>query len=391
MTRAAAVDGDPRRVSALCGGLLIIVSLSTDNGVSPLVGSWLESFGSTGLLGTPAYLSGLVGGLIASLYGYVLSGRRIVMLSAVLALLSIVTVVAGPAWVIGAARIGVGVCAGVLLGGFLPFAKAVVDERVFGRIVALWPFAGGVASLVVPLYAKTADAGPGIRYLWLVFPVILGVGVLLLLLGGQVNDAGTENAAGSGAPAPHLAGGGWGVTWRYLLLTPSMFAGVFAALVGASAALMERGETVGVAALPPSLLAVGMIGSSLVVALARPSLSLGETARAVAVAGAVVLGLVAAGLVGGWVPVLLGAMVPAGAVFGFAVMIPGLYVAALSDAAAARRASAVLMLGQQAAAVVGSAAAVACGAWVVAASAGAMAIAACMFVVGAGHPDRGQR
>ena len=170
-----------------------------------------------------------------------------------------------------------------------------------------------------------------------------------------------------------------------------MFAGVFAALVGASTALMESGETVGVAALPPSLLAVGMIGSSLVVALARPSLSLGETARAVAVAGAVVLGLVAVGLVGGWVPVLLGAMVPAGAVFGFAVMIPGLYVAALSDAAAARRASSVLMLGQQAAAVVGSAAAVACGAWVVAASAGAMAIAACMFVFGAGHRDRSQR
>lgn len=78
--------------------------------------------------------------------------------------------------------------------------------------------------------------------------------------------------------------------------------------------------------------------------------------------GTVVLGLVAAGLAGGWLPVLLGAVVPAGAVFGYAVMIPGLYVAALSDADAARRASAVLMLAQQAAAVVGSAAAVACGA-----------------------------
>ncbi|WP_157108829.1 hypothetical protein [Corynebacterium aquilae] len=340
------------------GAVLMIIALSTDNGVSPLVGSVLESKGLTGLLGTPIYLMGLAVGLIIAFYSRILSVRDLAIIMPLVVLFSWGTVGAEAAWAVGICRLLFGICAGIILGGFLPLAKSTSDPDTFRRIVALWPFAGGVASLVVPLYVRLPLFSSHVRMLWLVAPAILLLGVGLFTATAR-QRADTPSRPVVSATSGHKQQKGH---WQYFALSPAMFVGVFASLVAASSALVASGATLSTSALPPSFLAAGMIATSIMVSVFHLRLSLVPLMKTVAVCGLGVIACVAVAISTSSVIAVLAALLVLGVVFGFAVMIPGLYVGTITSPGFAKKVSSGLMLGQQAAAAVGAALAVAVGA-----------------------------
>ncbi|WP_157752532.1 hypothetical protein [Corynebacterium amycolatum] len=248
-------------------------------------------------------------------------------------------------------------CAGIILGGFLPLAKSTSDPSTFHRIVALWPFAGGIASLVVPLYAHLPLFSSHVRMMWLIAPVILLLGVGLFAVTSHQGEGGVRQSVASATSDSEQAKG----QWQYFVLTPAMFAGVFASLVAASSVLVASGAALSTSALPPSFLAAGMIVTSIIVSGLRINLSLIPLIRGVAVCGLVIIACVAVAIPSSSVPVILAALLALGIVFGFAVMIPGLYIGTISNPGCAKKVSSSLMLGQQIAAAAGSALAVAAG------------------------------
>lgn len=346
-----------RAIGHQLGAVLIIIALSTDNGVSPLVGSVLETMGLTGLLGTPIYLLGLALGLVVTFYSRILTVRGLNMIMPLVLLFSWGAVSAESVWGMGVCRLLFGMCAGIILGGFLPLVKSTSDPSTFHRIVALWPFAGGIASLVVPLYAHLPLFSSHVRMMWLIAPVILLLGVGLFAVTSHQGEGGVRQSVVSATSDSEQAKG----QWQYFVLTPAMFAGVFASLVAASSVLVASGAALSTSALPPSFLAAGMIVTSIIVSGLRTNLSLIPLIRGVAVCGLVIIACVAVAIPSSSVPVILAVLLALGIVFGFAVMIPGLYIGTISNPGCAKKVSSSLMLGQQIAAAAGSALAVAAG------------------------------